>query len=377
MFSLVYSFVQLIVYIFYVILYVICLLSQSSDVCEGMLAPFLDNYLDLEGLEIKKDGSNLINSLDFDKYLVSIPSSDVNVIPRMSLLESDSYDPFENINKEYLKSNKTINENNFNANSNLDYDILDLGGNRYILSNNFIFDSDMIKNLTDISLKVDFHVDSSTGNRVTNLTIDPEVANAFFSSEWDNPRYSGLSEQTQLSDREYEEAIRTIRTENVIFSSPEISEVLERGSFSIRNIPSISSELNSEDTRELEFRYNHRVHWRERLQILFSYQNPDLQPMPSWFEVPTRPSEPWAIEEWERDNVARRFWSKRLNGGYYQTNIIIKDSVNDSIVNNIDIFEQEEDIGLERLFSESNSDSSSSTSWMDEEEDLGLRLLYS
>jgi hypothetical protein len=73
----------------------------------------------------------------------------------------------------------------------------------------------------------------------------------------------------------------------------------------------------------LEWSEQMRMNWRERVQIFFSNQNPDRQPFPSWFEVPTRPTEPLAIEEWERDNVIRRFWAARLNGGYTQTNLII------------------------------------------------------
>lgn len=69
-----------------------------------------------------------------------------------------------------------------------------------------------------------------------------------------------------------------------------------------------------------------RMDWRDRIQVLFSNQNPDMEPLPSWSEVPTRPSEHWAIEQWERDNVMRPYRAKRLNDGYIQTNIVIIES---------------------------------------------------
>jgi hypothetical protein len=71
--------------------------------------------------------------------------------------------------------------------------------------------------------------------------------------------------------------------------------------------------------------------FRDRVSLLFSNQLPDAQPIPSWFEVPTRPSEPWAIEIWERDNLIRNWWAEKLNGGYIQANVIIEPTVIDSV----------------------------------------------
>lgn len=44
--------------------------------------------------------------------------------------------------------------------------------------------------------------------------------------------------------------------------------------------------------------------------------------------MPTRPeaSDVLGIDQWDRENVMRKYWSARLNGGYTQTNIIIRDS---------------------------------------------------
>jgi hypothetical protein len=74
--------------------------------------------------------------------------------------------------------------------------------------------------------------------------------------------------------------------------------------------------------RELEWRNLIRADWKERISILFSNQNPDAQPMPSWFEVPTRPSEPWAIEQWEQDNEIRSIWATRLQNNSKVTSSI-------------------------------------------------------
>lgn len=108
--------------------------------------------------------------------------------------------------------------------------------------------------------------------------------------------------------------------------------------------------------------------WRERIQVIFSNQNPNREPLPSWSEVPTRPSEPLAIEQWERDNVMRRYWSSRLNNGYSQLNIFVRDSPYEDldwfyegynelevIYDNYDIY-QEDDLGLEALFNDNNYD---------------------
>lgn len=136
--------------------------------------------------------------------------------------------------------------------------------------------------------------------------------------------------------------------------------------------------LTESNASNLESAHQMRMDWRDRIQVLFSNQNPDTEPLPSWAEVPTRPSEPWAIEQWERDNVMRSYWANRLNGGYIQTNIVIRESPYDSpedyqysstdeyysldwfnegyqmiepTKESLDVFEQE-DLGLERLFSE-------------------------
>lgn len=115
-----------------------------------------------------------------------------------------------------------------------------------------------------------------------------------------------------------------------------------------------------------------RIDWRERINILFSNQNPDMQPLPSWSEVPSRPSRPWEIEQWERDNAIRSLWADRLNGGYTQVNIIEVDTA--------DAFNKASP-------EESSGEDYYSTEWFDkgyqyldkdifEEDDLGLVRLF-
>jgi hypothetical protein len=88
--------------------------------------------------------------------------------------------------------------------------------------------------------------------------------------------------------------------------------------------------MNSESMGAYEWRQNMIKNWRERIQVIFSQQNPPFEPLPSWSEVPTRPVDPWDIKRWERDNHARNYWSNRLNGGYIQTDIYIRESPYDT-----------------------------------------------
>jgi hypothetical protein len=110
-----------------------------------------------------------------------------------------------------------------------------------------------------------------------------------------------------------------------------MEETFKSWSFSVVDLsPTDTSEkydLTEENLREMEWNVQMRMNWRERVQIFFSNQNTDFEPLPSWFEVPTRPSDPLGIEQWERDNVMRRFWSARLNEGYTQTNITVENEL--------------------------------------------------
>ena len=143
-----------------------------------------------------------------------------------------------------------------------------------------------------------------------------------------------------MADLQYENEIRAIRGGSAVFSSPEIREFIlnnnsNGSSFTILDVNPINSpvveQLTEYTMRRFEELNQMRMNWRDRIRIYFSNQNPDMQPIPLWSEVPTRPSEPWAIEEWEKDNLVRSYWANRLNGGYIQTNIIIRDSPYDNL----------------------------------------------
>lgn len=70
-----------------------------------------------------------------------------------------------------------------------------------------------------------------------------------------------------------------------------------------------------------------RMNWRKRLQFLIHNPYNDIaKHLPLWSEVPTRPTDPLGIEAWERDNVMRKYWASRLENGYNQTNIVIRDT---------------------------------------------------
>lgn len=82
----------------------------------------------------------------------------------------------------------------------------------------------------------------------------------------------------------------------------------------------------TEKIRLSEWRKNMTHSWRERIEVIFSNQNQEFQPLPSWSEVSTQPDNPWDKERWGRDNNMRRFLSAILNGGYIRTDIVISDS---------------------------------------------------
>lgn len=314
-----------------------------------------------------------------------------------------------NIVEENIRNNKLAHLNN----SQYGYDILDIDSDRYIITNQAIFEAEWLQTIRNLA--VDIKVEIVSGNKVTTLTIDTEVANLlatgdllsgdFLSSG--NSLLSGSLHSSVGSEMDYENQIRAIRTEAFVINSPELREMMASISQNMaltildvnpastlpnENLYNIVEEntgnnrlthLNNdqyltsftnpeahtsaaEQLMEIEWRNSMRVNWRERLSILFSNQNPGYQPMPSWHEVPTRPTEPWNIEQWERDNVVRSRWAERLNGGYEQINIVTNESMDDYYSTDwfdngyedpqnligYDIFD-EDDLGLNRLFDDS------------------------
>jgi len=202
------------------------------------------------------------------------------------------------------------------SNSNLNYDVIDIFSNRLIVTNDAILNSLWFQSLIDIAEKITVSV-TENGEQITNLTINTDVANAFIASSIDSVDSSGSG------SLEYENAIRAIRSTPVITNSPEFIEMFESingtRALSIVEVSPTSPEVldsTVHDPSVLERMDQMRVDFRERISLLFSHQLPDAQPMPLWFEVPPRPTEPWAIEIWERDNAIRDYWATRLNGGY-------------------------------------------------------------
>nr|YP_009543488.1 LAGLIDADG endonuclease [Coniothyrium glycines]AYU74378.1 LAGLIDADG endonuclease [Coniothyrium glycines] len=235
------------------------------------------------------------------------------------------YDPFKNLYTQPDYSN--LNASAFEGNSNLSYSIEHLGDHRLIIFNNAIFGPEFMQAIKDIA--EDIQITEVNGNSVTNLTIDSNVANLYFTTDnliTGSSLDSNLTEVRLAAELQYENEIRQIRTAPV-FSSPEFSEFLGQtfssGSISIIEVSPSNSPV---DYIDLEERHRMRMNWRDRIQILFSNKNPGMEPLPMWSEVPPRPSEPWALEQWERDNHMRTYWAERLNGGYIQTNIVIRDS---------------------------------------------------
>jgi hypothetical protein len=93
----------------------------------------------------------------------------------------------------------------------------------------------------------------------------------------------------------------------------------------------------TEQIKLMEWRFNMIDSWRDRIAVIFSQQNDTFQPLPMWSEVPTQPETPLGREIWERANIMRKYWAARLNGGYIQTDIIIRDSPYDSLPGNTNL----------------------------------------
>ena len=393
-------FLQYTIYVLTVFVFVAFSMHHCAEVTEDLCLPF-NNHMS-EGL-LDLNSPHTILLIEKGLPYVDLDESEY-------LIWDDDYDPFkEFLNKDLQHSNINLeiidqNKLNFETNAQLNYDIFNIGKNRFIISNGHIFDSELFKTLSDISVNItETTVDN---NRIINITIDSEVANAYFDSTQvysSNSLFSGLSEARYAADMQYETEVRNIRTSPYsLFNSPELQEIIG-GSFSIVEVSPTSSPEPyisvDNDLSALEWRNQMRVDWRERIEILFSNQNSEFEPLPSWFEVPTRPSDPLAIEQWERDNVMRSYWANRLNEGYIQTNIIVKDSpfegflddyysldwfengyqnLNYELEKSFDIF-QEEDLGLHNLFENGYQDITyEPEKFLDifEEDDLGLQNLF-
>lgn len=133
---------------------------------------------------------------------------------------------------------------------------------------------------------------NDSGDQVTNLTMNTDVANAFIAS-------IDSGDSLGSESLEYENAIRAIRSTPVVINSPEFREMFSAingtTALSIVEVSSPSPEVPDSlvhSTSLLETLNQMRADFRESIRLLFSHQLPDAQPMPLWFEVPPRPTEP-------------------------------------------------------------------------------------
>jgi hypothetical protein len=227
-------------------------------------------------------------------------------------------------NIDIIETNIRLNSLAYKSNNVLNYDVIDIFSNKFIVTNDAILNYQWFQSLIDIASNITVTVNEN-GDKVTNLTINTGVANAFIAS-------IDSGDSLGSESLEYENAIRAIRSTPVVINSPEFREMFEAingtTALSIVEVSPPSPEVPDSTIHSpgmLETLNQMRADFRESISLLFSHQIPDAQPMPSWFEVPTRPTEPWAIEIWEKDNVIRNYWANRLNGGYTQTNVIIGD----------------------------------------------------
>lgn len=139
--------------------------------------------------------------------------------------ELDNYDPF--VGEERFID---VNQQNFNKNAELNYDVFDINGHRFIISNNYIFDTNFLKNLSDISIESKEEI--VKGNKVVTLIIDTKVANAYWENQQINTAhslFSNLTEARETADINYENEIKEMSNNNnqVLFGSPEFQVYME------------------------------------------------------------------------------------------------------------------------------------------------------
>jgi hypothetical protein len=241
-------------------------------------------------------------------------------------LEESDYNPFNFSSEDHIVNNAEA----FTLNSKLSFQHFNLENTTIVVGcENSIFSSSFMDIIKDIAVSYET-IQDNYGNVTTNILIDTEVANSYFDivSNSEAGLFSGLIEyRTQVED-EFEQQIRAIRTEPVLFDSESSHIVSPRSPLtdgdvlSFTDINSLTFDKFTEELNHLELS---RMDWLERIQTFYSHQNPDRQPFPSWSEVPTRPEGAWELEQWERDNEVRKFWATRLNGGYEQTNLVVQD----------------------------------------------------
>jgi hypothetical protein len=341
---IVFLILQIISWVVKVVIFIVCLLIQCPDAVEGILSPFIDDTNDTYFTPLCTEIPLHYTYLDdIESYPSEIEYLD----------ESSEYDPFD---AGYDPNLMDVNRYAFEKNSGLSYDILHVNGITVAVGcENSIFTVDLIEIIKDLSIEQVNEIDNK-GNNITTLTINTEVARNLMealSVDSGNSLFSGLAQAREKADAEYEQAIANIGYQSVVFSSEgsNILSPLQSGDIlTFMNVNPINTESFA---TELENLNQTRMDWHERIQTFFSNQISDRQPMPSWSVVPTRPTNPWDIEQWERDNVIRRFWSARLNGGYDQTNVVIVDSPFDYEKENTGIF-KDDSLYLDNLFGYNN-----------------------
>jgi hypothetical protein len=182
----------------------------------------------------------------------------------------DSYNPFTSLDYTIHPSVNVVpsttgyankNQLAFSSNISRAYIIDSIGEYGFLVSNDHIFPPLFMQTIRDLASAIE--IEDTGGNIITNLTIDPEVANALFDLDpidSGNYIFSGLTEYREQSNRQYENDIRNIRGVSVVFSSPEFRELMEEtfrgGSFGIVDLsPNDSPELpnlTEDNLRELE-----------------------------------------------------------------------------------------------------------------------------
>lgn len=189
----------------------------------------------------------------------------------------------------------------FRSNLNLEFMTENIGEYSLIISNNTIFTPSFMEAIRDLASSI--RTTTIQGNTVTNLVINTELANSYLDEyiQYSNSLASGVTGGSGRGDIEYENAVRNIRNNPVTIISPELRELMGEtfrgGSFSILEVSPSSISTTSTYIEESLNSYTNspnsmRMAYRERLQILFSCQNPGIGTLPSWSEVPSRPSEP-------------------------------------------------------------------------------------
>lgn len=348
----------------------------------------------------EEKGSGLKEGFNFDveEYQVSNVESNeskFDIDKENDLGLNRLFDNTFNINKETLDKNAESFDKNRSLELNLNNDQVNDEVNDQL--KNFLdsllilektIDPSHLNILKEISANQNDQEVSKTRN-IFNLTVDTklikEVIDKF--DQADSVTSSELFEREVRNIRESPVSSNNSSDLRKLISELKYDEsivILTPKSNDVTNIPKVDeTKGSSEDTGDV--RNTDKIR-----QYIFSKIKPHQPdhplPLPSWFIVPEKPTDPAEVDTWNKDNEARKYWTSKfpfLSEHFEQINITRNRFRLEKESNNSNVFDidKEEVLGIENMFNAeqsqvSNVESNENRFDIDKEEDLGLNRLF-